>query len=55
MNELKEKIEKLFLEYDKIYKPELTKSTNILEYWENEFIWWKREAFQDILEIIRKK
>jgi len=54
MNKLKNEIENLFKQYNKLYKPELTESAKILEYWENEFFWWKREAFQDVLELIEK-
>ena len=47
-------IKNLFLDYDKLYKSKLTESAKILEYWENEFFWGKREAFQDVLELIIK-
>jgi len=53
MKNLEKEIKELFQKYDNLYKLELIKSTNIEEYWENEFIWWKREAFQDILELIK--
>ncbi len=54
MNKIKKEINNLFIEYDKLYKPNLTESVKILEYWENEFFWWKREAFQDVLELFEK-
>lgn len=40
--------------YWKLYKENLTESAKILEYWENEFFWWKKEAFEDILELFKK-
>lgn len=52
---LKTEIEALFNDYDKLYKSELTESAKILEYWENEFFWWKREAFQEVLELFEKQ
>lgn len=55
MKELEDKIRNLFLEYDKLYKSELTETTDISEYWENEFFWWKREAFQEVLELISER
>jgi len=54
MNKIKEEINNLFIEYNKLYKPNLTESAKILEYWENEFFWGKREAFQDILKLFEK-
>lgn len=53
-NILKKKIQKEFLYYDNLYKIGLTKSEDIEEYGENEFFWWKREAFEDILEYMEK-
>lgn len=50
---LKVKVEKLYYKYNKLYKTELVKSENILEYWENEFFWWKKEAFEDMLNFIK--
>ena len=54
MNDLKKEIQNLFIGYDKLYKSELIDSEDILEYWKNEFFWWKREAIQDILELFEK-
>lgn len=54
MINLEQEIKNLFLEYDKLYIPELTESAKILEYWENEFFWWKREAYEEVLELIKK-
>lgn len=51
---LKNKIQELFLEYDTYYKTEFIESSKILEYWENEFFWWKREAYEDILSLFEK-
>lgn len=52
-NDVKGKIEQLFLENDKLYMLELTKSLDIEEYWYNEFIWGKKEAFQEVLELMK--
>lgn len=54
MNDLKKEIQNLFIGYDKLYKSELIDSEDILEYWKNEFFWWKREAIQDVLELFEK-
>lgn len=54
MNDLEKEVNDLFLEYNKLYKPELTESVGILEYWENEFFWWKKEAFEEVLELMKK-
>ena len=51
---LENKVRSLFEGYDELYKPNLTESTKILEYWENEFFWWKKEAFQEVLDLIEK-
>lgn len=51
---LKLEIEKLFYKYDKLYNIKLIESQKILEYWENEFFWWKKEAYEDILNLIKK-
>ena len=40
--------------YKKLYKESLTESADILEYWENEFFRWKKEAFEDVLNLIKK-
>ena len=54
MKDLKKEIQNLFIDYDKLYQTELIDSENILEYWKNEFFWWKREALEDILELFEK-
>lgn len=51
---LEKEVKSLAKWYRKLYKENLTESAKILEYWENEFFWWKREAFEDILELIKK-
>jgi hypothetical protein len=40
--------------YKKLYKSELTESKSITEYWENEFYWWKLEAYKDVLYLLKK-
>lgn len=40
--------------YKNLYKSELTESESITEYWENEFYWWKLEAYKDILYLLKK-
>ena len=47
-------IKKLAQDYWKLYKQDLTESASIEEYWENEFFWWKKEAFEDILDLFEK-
>lgn len=54
MKELERDVRRLFLEYNSYYKTEFLESSKILEYWENEFFWWKREAFEEVLELIEK-
>lgn len=51
---LKNEIKELFLEYNEYYKTEFIESSKILEYWENEFFGWKREAYEDILSLFEK-
>lgn len=51
---LEKEIETLSEEYGKMYNSKLTESANILEYWENEFFWGKKEAFEEVLEIMKK-
>lgn len=41
-------------QYKAFYKEKLCKIENIEEYWENEFFWWKLEAYDDILKLIEK-
>jgi len=45
-------IKNSFKNYDDLYNLNLTESDEILKYWENEFFWWKREALQEVLELI---
>jgi hypothetical protein len=40
--------------YINLYKKDLYQSENIEEYWENEFYWWKIEAYEDVLELLKK-
>ncbi|EKD66364.1 MAG: hypothetical protein ACD_49C00050G0034 [uncultured bacterium (gcode 4)] len=40
--------------YKKLYKVKLTESEKIEEYWENEFFGWKKEAYEDILDLYKK-
>jgi len=54
MKKLEKEIKKLYIEYSKLYKIELIESTKILEYWENEFFWGKKEAFEEVLLILKK-
>jgi len=51
---LEKEIKILVKQYKKLYRPKLTESTKILEYWENEFFGWKKEAFEEVLELIQK-
>ncbi|MDD3646134.1 MAG: hypothetical protein PHH06_01870 [Candidatus Gracilibacteria bacterium] len=51
---LKDEIETLYNNYDKLCKSDLTESAKILEYGENEFFGGKREAFQEVLELFKK-
>lgn len=53
-SDLRKKIKILAKWYKKLYKKEKTDSLKILEYWENEFFWGKAEAFEEVLEMIRK-
>ena len=41
-------------EYQEAYIPEKTESLSILEYGENEFFWWKKEVYEDILEYMEQ-
>ena len=45
-------IEKII--WENLYKEELCESKKIEEYWENEFFWWKAEAYGDILKLLEK-
>ena len=54
MKELEREVRRLSIEYNMYYKTEFIESSKILEYWENEFFWWKREAFEEVLELIEK-
>ena len=47
-------IQEGFNGYNKLYKLNISESENIEAYGENEFFGWKREAFQDILDFIKK-
>lgn len=47
-------IQERYSSYNELYKEQLSESESILEYWENEFFWWKREAFEDVLELLQK-
>lgn len=41
--------------YKTLYKKDLWYDSNkIEEYWENEFFWWKKEAFEDVLNLMKK-
>ncbi len=39
--------------YNKLYKSQLTESENIEEYGTNEFFWWKKEAYEDMLNFVK--
>lgn len=54
MKNLEKEIKKQLNYYKKLYKPKLTESLDIWEYWENEFFGWKKEAFEDMLELFSK-
>lgn len=41
-------------EYQEAYIAGKTESLDILEYGENEFFWWKKEVYEDILEDIER-
>jgi len=47
-------IKNTIIQYNKLYNENLIESEDILTYWENEFFGWKKEAFEDILELIKK-
>jgi len=51
---LNEEIKCLAKQYRALYKKELCESEKIEEYWENEFVWWKAETYEDILELLEK-
>lgn len=51
---LENEIKKLYEYYWKLYKENLTENVKILEYWENEFFWWKKEVFEEVLELMKK-
>lgn len=51
---LNKEIKWLAKQYRMLYRKALCKSKKIEEYWENEFFWWKAEAYEDVLEIIKK-
>lgn len=42
--------------YTEIYDQNFYNKSNdsILEYWENEFFWWKKEALEDILNFLKR-
>lgn len=40
--------------YKKLYKENIWEGVDILEYWENDFFWGKKEAFEDVLNLIKK-
>jgi hypothetical protein len=54
MNPWKDKIREGFAEYDGLYLLAKTESLDISEYGENEFFWWKREAYEDMLEYMKR-
>ena len=45
----------LFNEYNKFYKEEFFYSSDIERYWENEFFWWKKEAYEEVIELLHNK
>lgn len=53
-SDLHSEIKILAKKYNKLYKKHLCESEKILEYWENEFFGWKKEAYEDILDLLKK-
>ncbi len=54
INVWKERVRIGFAEYDGLYSLSKTESLDIIEYGENEFFWWKREAYEDMLEYMEQ-
>lgn len=51
---LHKEISALARQYKILYKKKLCESEKIEEYWENEFFWWKAEAYEDVLTLLEK-
>jgi hypothetical protein len=51
---LNDEIRTLAKQYRKLYKKQLCESEKIEEYWENEFFWWKAEAYEDVLGLFER-
>lgn len=51
---LKNELYNLFNFYNQLYDEELLLSKDIQKFWENEFFGWKKEAFEDALEVLKK-
>jgi hypothetical protein len=47
-------LKSLAIQHKKLYKVQLCESEKIEEYWENEFFWWKAEAYDDVLKLLEK-
>lgn len=54
LKEWKVELRNRLTEYQEAYIPWNTESLSILEYGENEFFWWKKEVYEDILEYMEK-
>jgi len=50
---LEAQILSLYKKYNDLYIPQDRNSEDIQKYWENEFYWGKREAFEEVLELLR--
>ena len=53
-NSLRNDLYNMFDFYNKLYKEKFFLSEDIQKFWENEFYGWKREAFEDILELLKR-
>lgn len=51
-NTLHKEINLLIKQHKMFYKKSLCENELIEEHWENEFFWWKIEAYNDILELL---
>lgn len=53
-NSLESEIKLLANDYWKLYKVKWTESVDVEEYGTNEFLGWKKETFEDVLDLIKK-
>lgn len=52
---IEDQILSLYNKYNDLYIAQNRNSEDIQRYWENEFYWGKREAFEEVLELLKKK